>query len=187
MKKPKIQIIALFGEQGSGKTTVANAIASSPRLPNDKKWKRRSFAQPIRDMLSALMPKHLLSPTEDKTAPIKALKGKNIRYTMQTLGTEWGRNMIGENIWIDALIQWASDNNVKRVVIDDLRMNNEFEFLKKRGAMIVKLVRDLPSKSDEHASEKDWKSWMPDFTVKNSFSANDCAEEIIEKAESFFL
>ena len=34
-----------------------------------------------------------------KEHPCSLLLNKTPRYAMQTLGTEWGRELIGENIW----------------------------------------------------------------------------------------
>ena len=188
-KKRKLQIIGLYGAQGSGKTTLAEAVVNSPILSNDKKWRRRSLAQPIRDMLSVLVNPHHLTPTADKGATPRELQGKTVRETMQLLGTEWGRHLIGKDIWLDALIRWAVANNCKRIIIDDLRMQNEFDFIKKAGGLIVKVIRGKTTSNteDQHSSELDWKSWLPNLYVSNDTTPSECAEEIIEFAENFFI
>jgi hypothetical protein len=187
-KKRKLQIIGLCGAQGSGKTTVAEAVVNSPILPNDKKWRRRSLAQPIRDMLSVLVQPHHLVPMADKTAKPKELQGKSVRETMQLLGTEWGRNLIGQDIWLDALIRWAIGNNCKRIIVDDLRMQNEFDFIKNAGGLVVKVLRSKADRyHDQHSSEAQWNNWLPSLFVVNDTTPAECAEEIITFAENFFI
>lgn len=39
-----------------------------------------------------------------KEQPIPQLGGKSFRRLAQTLGTEWGRNCVGDSIWCDIVL-----------------------------------------------------------------------------------
>lgn len=88
-----------------------------------------------------------------KEVPCDHLCGKTPRYAMQTLGTEWGRVLIGDDLWTDA---WHS--KVAKVdgavVTDDCRFPNEAHALKFKGGELVKL-KPLVNRRDtsEHVSE----------------------------------
>ena len=74
---------------------------------------------------------------------------------MQTLGTEWGRHMIGKDIWVNLWRNKAYnhlDMNCN-VVADDVRFHNEVEVIKEMGGKIIKLHRSSSSKS-AHKSEE---------------------------------
>jgi len=65
----------------------------------------------------------------------------SIRHMMRTLGTEWGRNCIRENLWVDIAEERIKSSCASIVVFDDLRFPNEYEMLKKHGAKFIKIVR----------------------------------------------
>jgi hypothetical protein len=65
------------------------------------------------------------------------------RQLMQTLGTEWGRNMVCSDVWVKSLENYINHlpSNVTHIVLDDLRFMNEFEWADKMGAYLLKLKR----------------------------------------------
>jgi hypothetical protein len=138
----------------------------------------------MRDMLAAIIPVELLSPTADKDKPLPMFGGKSLRYIMQTLGTAWGRKLISETIWVDALVQWAVENGVQKLVVDDVRFDNEYEALKKNGATIVALCRkgvDPKKALGSHASEVDWARWKVDYFTENEEGKSDHAAAFIQR------
>lgn len=163
-----MKIIAFYGPQGSGKSEAAKAISSILRVP------RLSFAGPLYEMMSCLL--DVDARTLDKAATHEGLCGKTLREALQSLGTDWGRNMIGETIWLDAMhrkLRFYAVEGQPAVVIDDLRFANEYRFLRDRGAYIVRIDRpDAPSQENSvHASEADWRSFVPDVVLTNTTRA----------------
>ncbi|CAB4138775.1 hypothetical protein UFOVP344_47 [uncultured Caudovirales phage] len=80
-----------------------------------------------------------------KETPIAEFGGKSARELMQTLGTDWGRNMVDENIWVTVA---ASDiksmlKDQQSVVIDDIRFPNEVEMIKSLGGQIIYVDRPV--------------------------------------------
>ena len=176
-----MKILSLYGPQQAGKSEAAKAIALLPR------WARLSFAQPLYDMMSALLGTD--ARQLDKAAPLDALCGKTLRHALQTLGTEFGRGMIGDTIWLNAMgaaIDRCRACGDEGVVIDDLRFANEYQFLRERGATIIRIEREgclIPTLNQGHASEADWCDFKPNVVVENCGSILSLADHVCDIAE----
>ena len=178
-----MKIIGLYGPQKVGKTSVAQAIE---HITKPYGFKRMSFAEPIRQMLKPLLPPNLLIPSADKDSPIELLGGKSVRDALKLLGTEWGRALLHEDLWVNVLLSNAYEQKYKNIVIDDLRMDNEFAMIKRLGGMTVLLSRDgVVANDTSHTSELQWPKWTPDFRVING-SPTSCAQEVYLNAVQFF-
>jgi hypothetical protein len=176
-------IIALCGPQQHGKSTSAAYLESQG-------FARVSFAEPLYQMLSTLIGSN--ARLLDKEAPQDALLGKSVRYALQKLGTEWGREMIGDNIWVETARRTIANklqyDSVKGIVVDDFRFRNEFSMLKSIGANVACIVRNLDSLNinpNDHASEKEWK----ELVACNQIGIIDnvgSVEELHDKLNSLF-
>ena len=79
------------------------------------------------------------------------LCGKSPRFVMQTLGTNWGRNLIGPELWVNA---WLANMPSGNVVVDDCRFTNEYDAIKVLGGKVVEIVRDVNEITEsDHESE----------------------------------
>ena len=164
-------IIALTGRAGVGKSTVARALCA------DHGFLRIGFADPLKAMLRGFYRAGELSSDDIdrrisgdlKEIPDPWLGGISPRYTMQTLGTEWGRKRMGEDFWIGAWERSVGASGAERIVVDDCRFTNEAEAVRKLGGVVIGLRREgvapLPG---NHASEfgtepDEWIDVMDDF------------------------
>lgn len=139
-------IIGLCGAAGAGKTTLAGHLIGRHRFV------RHRFAGILKGMLK------VLGLTDDqvdgglKEVPCALLGGKTPRWAMQSLGTEWGRDLISQTLWIDA---WAKGLEGKEfVVVDDVRFPNEVDAIKKRGGYLIRITgRGAEIATGGHVSE----------------------------------
>lgn len=137
----KPRIIALAGPKGVGKSMVAGQLAKALDA------QILSYADPIRAALSAIGVSF-----EDKNS-IQNPFGKSARVMAQTFGTEWGRGMVSESIWLDLMEERISTTD-GFIVIDDARFDNEAEQIKRLGGLVIELHGDTSEeKGDTHASE----------------------------------
>lgn len=157
MTKP---IIAFTGLAQSGKTTAANAFIS-------RGYDRMSFAEPIKEMVQCL------TPCVDKDARPPSLCGKSLREVYQTLGTDWGRKMVGEDIWINAgrarlevLLGDVESDVIRGIVIDDIRFDNEADLVRKMGGLVIEITRSSVPQM-EHVSEAGISRDLIDYTFAN--------------------
>lgn len=143
------RIIGFTGLAGAGKSTAAFFVVG--HYPD---FRRLSFADPLRDMLAAIGLGYNPMLLE-KNTPHYLLCGKTPRYALQTLGTEWGRNLIGPDLWKNAAMSRAKIAlaNGQRVVFDDVRFDNEAVAIREMGGEIIELLNPNVATRMAHASE----------------------------------
>jgi|SRR5579872_1680765 len=142
------QIIGLAGRAGCGKSTAAAELV---RLG----FTRVRFAGPLKDMMRALGLTDEEIEGRFKESPCALLCGRTPRYAMQTIGTDWGRDMIGPRLWVNA---W--ETCVHRlpshipVVCDDVRFQNEADAVHRMGGVVIEIKRAaVDAKAVLHPSE----------------------------------
>lgn len=121
----KMRLIGIAGQARSGKDTLASYLLDNL----DGIWLRSSFADPIKEMLRAIG----VDCSDDKKAVVDESYGVTPRHMMQTLGTEWGRNLIDNDIWVKA---FARLNAGKCVIVPDVRFENEADLVRANGVLI---------------------------------------------------
>jgi hypothetical protein len=131
------QIIALVGNAGAGKSTVAEY------LQEVHNYKLVKFAGPLKNMLRAIGLDDEEIEGSRKEQPCLLLCGKTPRHAMVTLGTEWGRDHIGPNFWVGL---WEEEvcahiNSGHLVVVDDCRFRNELEMVYALGGLAWQITR----------------------------------------------
>lgn len=166
-------LIGLCGLAGSGKSTVGRILC------HHHNFMRKPFAFPLKRMVAALgVPADDLDgPSCIKEMPCAALGGRTIRHTLQTLGTEWGRQHMGEDFWVEL---WARGvEHMPRIVADDVRFPNEAEAIRKLGGLVVRI--DRPGAGSvvgaAHASEN-IAALVPDVVIANGRSEDHLFHEV---------
>lgn len=158
-------IIAFTGLAGAGKSTAAMHLVKRHR------FERVRFAGPLKAMMAALGLTAAEIDGDRKELPCELLGGKTPRWAMQTIGTEWGRQCIGDDLWIRA---WraAVDRlpSGAPVVVDDCRFPNEAEAVRAAGGLIVRINRQGAGTASAHESEQH-------YIEPHTVIANDGAEE----------
>jgi len=162
MTKPRL--IALVGLAGSGKSTAAKHLTANHGYRVEK------FAGPLKDMLRAIGLTESHIEGDLKEVPCDLLGGKTPRYAMQTLGTEWGRDLISTGLWTRA---WMDRARNGAVVTDDCRFENEAEAVRRLGGRIIRVVRPAHGNGAGHASESDQARIVADRDIVNNGTPAD--------------
>jgi hypothetical protein len=166
------RIIGLCGAIGAGKSTVAKLLVSQhgrTLLP---------LAGPLKTMLMSLGLTYDQVYGSQKSVPSDLLCGKTPREAMQTLGTEWGRNHVGHELWTKAWLAQVSARPNDLIVVDDVRFANEFAMIRDLGGVIVDVWRDVGPTDLSHASERDRLSISPDCVIVNGGTEADLPHEV---------
>lgn len=131
------RIIALVGNAGAGKSTVADY------LMREHRYQLVKFAGPLKSMLRAIGLDDEEIEGSRKEEPCELLCGKTPRHAMVTLGTEWGRDMIGAEFWTGLWEEEACAyiNSGFNVVVDDCRFPNELEVVLRRRGVAWHIAR----------------------------------------------
>jgi hypothetical protein len=145
-------LIGLYSSAAqSGKSSVARY------LEHGYGYRVNPFAYTLKTMAASFLVS--LGYTADETyAMLTTAKhthlpalGVDVRHVLQTLGTEWGRDCVHPEVWLKC---WeARLVEGERTVVDDVRFLNEAEMVRKRGGVLVRVVRPGFEANTEHRSE----------------------------------
>lgn len=166
------KVIGFSGQLKSGKTTAA-------QLLEKKGFARVRFAGPLKQMIKALGCTDEQVDGSLKEVPCELLCGHTPRYAMQTIGTEWGRDLIGPDIWINAWrhkVETYFKDGID-VVCDDVRFPNEVTAIRELGGKVVHIHRDEVLATPVHASEQ--LGLQHDVLVFNNGTLDELKEKIL--------
>lgn len=177
-------VIGLAGRAGSGKDTAAAYLSSCHA------FERYAFAEPMRDMLEQMLIAagldyaYLFEP-HLKERPIPGID-VSYRHLAQTLGTEWGRKLIGEDFWLrlaDCALGFPDSPIHDRIVVSDVRFPNEADWVRKRGGIVVRIDREVAPVRD-HISEQLLDQIEPFRRIDNTGSIDQLTEQLDELLRS---
>lgn len=178
MSNPKPRLIALCGLATSGKSTIAEYL-----LENRFDFCSARFAEPLKTMLVALGLSDEQLYGGLKATPSELLCGKTPRFAMQTLGTEWGRDLIGDSIWTNA---WSAQVREAfaddfSVITEDLRFANEAAAVRALGGQIWRVTRSSLTQALSHVSETEQAKIAVDAEIFNNGSIKDL-QDLVDAA-----
>ena len=131
----------------------------SKRRFKSSTFENKAFAAKLKNMVAELLgiTVEKLEDREFKEKTISEL-GVSPRYLLQTLGTEWGRDLVDQDIWAKALLR----NHIASLhmptlfpetippvevkpnwLITDVRFINEVEAIKKAGGIVIRVNRPV--------------------------------------------
>jgi RecA/RadA recombinase len=141
----RAMIIGFTGPIGCGKSFAAR------HLVNNHGFTVHKMAAPLKSMMRAigLTDEHIEGAL--KEVPCDLLCGKTPRHAMQTVGAEWGRDLIGGDLWVNL---WRNTLPAGRVVCDDVRYSNEAAMIRAVGGLVVEVRRESVGTHCNHASER---------------------------------
>jgi hypothetical protein len=165
-----MKVIGISGKKKSGKDTVANILL----MMNDGLNLKYSFGTEVKKEIATAC-----NCTVDFIEANKDL----FRPMLQWWGTEYRRQLFGHDYWIKKMrqaLEQFQENNIKLVVIPDVRFENELRFLRiEWGAPIYRIERVNGECNDMHPSEiaLDGESDF-DFVLYNNGTVSELVNEV---------
>ena len=172
------KVIGIAGLARCGKDTAADQIIK--RMPE---YTKASFADPMKMMLEVGFDMSREQLYGDLKETVDARYRCSPRHMTQTLGTEWGRKLIGDNVWVEAMYS-RLERHGSPLVIPDVRFENEATFIRANGKLIHIFGRDTVV-DNEHASEAGVQILSGDISIHNTRSLQsylDLLDDVIADA-----
>jgi hypothetical protein len=171
------RIIGLTGYAGVGKDTVADLLV------REHGYVKLSLADPIKELLNTRFGWTMedWSDRQWKEAAIvlyMSPAGDSMylspRILAQWLGTEVGRYLAGPDVWLE--VMWrkyqqhcydrVTGNYLAPLVVPDVRFDNEADFIRSKGGVVVRITRMGAKPVAAHVSEAGL-SRPADLTIEN--------------------
>ena len=145
MKQPDVGFIGLAG---AGKDTAALALTC-------RGWRRKAFADYLKIMAVSF--------------GWDGYKDERGRRLLQDLGM--AARKYNPNFWIDQAYYGLNSMFVDLEKVPyawtDIRFQNEAEFVRRRGGIIIRIIRPSLESIDDHVSEREQLEIVPDYIVVN--------------------
>lgn len=167
------QIIGIHGPLNSGKDTIASIIQQL----YPEQYRRYAFAKPIKDAVKVMfgftdiqVEDRILKETPDQ------FWGFSPRKAMQLLGTEFGRELLRDDVWVKRAELELSNNqaNSYKTIITDVRFENEAQWIRIQPNSAIIFIDspglDTSTSNYHHASENGIQRCQGDYVVENDKS-----------------
>ncbi|MEU5427641.1 hypothetical protein AB0H73_18855 [Streptomyces olivoreticuli] len=181
-------LVGLAGSARSGKDTAGQGLVTLG-------WQRRAFADAVKNLLYQMDPVVMSPMSRAIKMPLQeavdfhgweSVKKADpaVRRYLQRLGTEAGRGILGESVWVDALFDDADAWGP--TIITDVRFPNEAEAIRERGGLVVEVVRPGQTLIAEagHSSETALAEWAFDATLVNDGTEETLRQQLRDLTQS---
>jgi len=165
-------LIGVTGKARSGKDTVAKMLIE------DLELMKYSFADPMKEaarVMFGLTDEHVNGDLKETVIPEL---GVSPRHILQTLGTDWVRDMI--RLWVvlaqrrlDAIRELGPASFCNGLIVPDVRFEDEAMFIHDNGGILIHVVRDGAPKVEAHRSENGIEFQEGDILIDNNGSLED--------------
>ncbi len=179
-----MKLIGLAGKAGSGKDTLGEYLITKYNI------KSYALAEPLKKAASIAF-----------DIPLKCFYNSELKETlvddwhmtprelMQTLGTEYTRDVFRKDIWIrqghKKWLECQKKNKHYAFLVTDIRFQNDAEWLKNEGGIIIKVKRDA-AKNMDHESEIGFTENLVDYVIDNNSSLEEFYKNIENTVENIF-
>ena len=181
-----MKLIGITGKKFSGKSTLAAMICE------EYKAVELAFANPLKEICAKAFSVPLVffhdAGLKEKTI---AELGVSPRQMLQTIGMFFRDikavhlpELAIDNPWVynvEKEIKYirAQSEDVKIIVVSDVRFQDEYDMIKKNGGRIIRVVRRmLDSEENPHISETYMKNFISDITIENNDSLSDLRKNL---------
>lgn len=183
------KLIAITGLAGSGKDTLAD------RITYQHGGAKYIWALPLKLALNAMFG-WTMEMWDDRVWKETELNwlGKSPRQLAQTMGTEWGRELVHPELWVMLGIRaydkhlhtYIADGEAAPFVIADTRFDNEARAVHRQGGIVVKIIRPDAAPIFAHKSEKGVSDELIDLVLLNNRDIHSFLHDALQKLEHPF-
>lgn len=178
-----INLVAFCGYAQTGKDTAASFLV-------DEGFTRLAFADILRTSLYKLNP--VASVARESVRPgwgrvrmivddygwdYAKVTYPEVRELLQRLGTEVGRDLFGENFWVERVMDQIVPGG--KYVITDVRFPNEEAAVHNAGGRVFRISREGISAVNAHASEAHVATMKVDGVIPNFGTVEDFREQVL--------
>lgn len=174
-------LLGLHGKAGSGKDTVAEMLRDA--LPEGTTT-IRSFATPLKEVakIKFRLTDEQVNTQEGKKEMVEDLN-LSVRQLLELEGTEAARNIYGDDLWLWHMgqeLEAANKSGYKVVIIPDARFENEAQFIKHLGGVIIGIERDLEEElaTTTHASAQPLPEELIDVQLPNDGTLDELSYRV---------
>lgn len=185
-------IVGLSGYAGSGKDTAAKGLLWTGE------WSHASFAAKLKDMALAINPwvpvrrgqlgYDEFNVADEPTAWVRYAEylekvgheqgkygNEEVRALQQRIGTDAGRNVLGDDVWVDAAMRDLPPGNV---VFTDCRFPNEAAAIQDAGGYVIRIERPGTTPVNSHPSEHALDDFPFDARIINDGTQQDLHQQL---------
>lgn len=192
-------MIGLAGYAQAGKDTVGRVLTEHAA------FQRVSFADALRDALYAINPivAHERHRTErgglSDEEPVRVqdivdtigwerakVEYPEIRELQQRTGTEGGRDIHGQDIWVNTALAKVNTALGGRYVFTDVRFPNEFAAVKAAGGEVWRITRPGTEPVNAHPSETALDGFEFDRGIVNCGTVDQLETEVLRLVSDIF-
>lgn len=168
-----MQLLGFSGPAGSGKDTAGHLLVQNYG------FERISFARPLYSALEAMG--FGWPTTQDEKERVIPEIGKSWRQLAQTLGTEWGRQLVHPDLWVLLALRDLKPGG--RYVITDVRFENEASCIRRAKGKVVHIRgrgHAMTLETVHHASESLLELQAQDLCVLNTGTLEDFGQQVAD-------
>lgn len=177
------KLLAFSGYARAGKDTAVQVLRTEG-------YQRVAFADLMRTFLEKLNP--IVASSGRPSNPVRIMDvierygwdgykesifGTEIRELMQRLGTECGRQLLDDNIWIDSALNKLDPENYYAVA--DCRFVNEADAIRKRGGKVIRINRPGVGPANQHPSEISLDDYDFDAVINNDDDHDELRKRLL--------
>ncbi len=112
------------------------------------------------------------------------LSKDEVRRLLQVMGTEVGRKLIHEDVWVWRLFNEIAEG--ERIVIPDVRFPNEARMIESQGGEVWRINRHNHAAVNDHISEHALDNHMFKRAIYNDGTLDDLSDEIFMLMHNVF-
>ena len=160
-------LIGLTGAKYSGKDTLADHLCHSHGFI------KYALADPLKEVCKSLFDlrdEQLWGDLKEKNDP---RYDKTPRQLLQILGTDCIRQKVRDDFWVARWQAWLDNAPHTRVVVSDVRFQNEIRAIHDNGGVVLRIERPCLRRSDSHVSEQTHTLGGIDHTILNDLAPAD--------------